>query len=135
MNAVPLTLFGDGASFHHVGLAVRSIAEASHGRAADVVRDDLQLVSVAFVDLDGVCVELIEPAVESSPVSLSLDKGQQLVHLCFEVDDLEAAVTASRAAGFHRIAKPVPARAFASRRIAWIYSRTYGLIELLERTT
>jgi methylmalonyl-CoA/ethylmalonyl-CoA epimerase len=132
LNAVPLKLFGDGAVFHHVGLAVRSIADAA-GCPADVVRDDVQNVAVAFVDVGGVRIELIEPAVAESPVSLSLDKGQQLVHLCFEVGNLEGAVAAARSAGFHKLAKPVPARAFASRRIAWIYSRTYGLVELLER--
>jgi methylmalonyl-CoA/ethylmalonyl-CoA epimerase len=93
----------------------------------------MQNVSVAFVDVGGVRIELIEPAAADSPVSLSLDKGQPLVHLCFEVDNLDAAATAARAAGFHQIAKPVPAPALASRRIAWLYSRTYGLMELLER--
>jgi methylmalonyl-CoA/ethylmalonyl-CoA epimerase len=132
VKAVPLTLFGDGARFHHVGLAVRSIVDAG-GAADDVVRDDVQNVSVAFVDVGGVRIELIEPAASDSPVSRSLDKGQPLVHLCFEVNDLDSAVTAARAAGFHQIARPVPARAFASRRIAWLYSRTYGLMELLER--
>jgi methylmalonyl-CoA/ethylmalonyl-CoA epimerase len=129
---VPLSVFGANAAFHHVGLAVPSIVDVA-GSAAEVVRDDLQQVSVAFVNLDGVCVELIEPATTTSPVSRSLQEGRQLVHLCFEVADLEEAVATGRAAGFHRIARPVPARAFDNRRIAWVYSRTYGLVELLER--
>ena len=133
MTTVPLSVFGTDAVFHHVGLAVRSIADVTGG-AAQVMHDDLQQVSVAFVNLDGVCVELIEPAATTSPVSRSLKEGRQLVHLCFEVADVDDAVAAGRAAGFHRIARAVPARAFDNRRIAWVYSRTYGLVELLERS-
>ncbi len=132
MRAIPLELFGQDAAFHHVGLAVRSIAD-SIGPCEGVVHDRVQQVSVAFVDLNGVCVELIEPAARPSPITASLDHGQPLVHLCFEVADLTRAIAAGRAAGFHKLARPVPAPAFDGRRIAWIYSRTYGLVELLER--
>ena len=132
MKAEPLSFFGSDVSFHHVGVAVRSIVDLTS--AAHVVRDDIQKVSVAFVNLDGLRLELIEPAAASSPVSRSLQDGRQLVHLCFEVGNLEQAVAAGRAAGFHSVAPPVPARAFDDRRIAWVYSRTYGLVELLERT-
>jgi methylmalonyl-CoA/ethylmalonyl-CoA epimerase len=125
-------LFGNGTAFHHIGLAVRSIADAA-GTDVEVVRDDTQKVSVAFVDMAGVRVELIEPAAEKSPVTLSLQKGQQLVHMCFEVANMDRALEAAKADGFHRLGRPVPARAFANRRIAWVFSRTYGLLELLER--
>jgi methylmalonyl-CoA/ethylmalonyl-CoA epimerase len=132
MNEIPLEVFGADAAFHHVGLAVRSIAN-SIGNTADVVRDDIQRVSVAFVNLNGVCVELIEPEHERSPISMSLANGQPLVHLCFEVTDLGRAIEKGRAGGFHKVASPAPARAFDDRKIAWVYSRTYGLVELLER--
>ena len=87
MTPTPLAIFGDDAAFHHVGLAVRSIAE-SIGAGAEIVRDDTQRVSVAFVDLNGICVELIEPAADDSPITARLAAGQPLVHLCFEVADL-----------------------------------------------
>jgi len=132
VNTVSVSLFGAGTEFHHVGLAVRSIAEAG-GEGAEIVRDDTQRVSVAFVDVAGVRVELIEPAADKSPVTLSLQKGQQLVHLCFEVPDMDQALAAARERGFVKLGRPVPATAFANRRIAWVFSRTYGLIELLER--
>lgn len=132
MTAIPVDLFGSDAAFHHVGLAVRSIAE-SIGHAAAIVHDEHQQVSVAFVDLNGVCVELIEPAAEQSPVTGNLNQRQPLAHLCFEVANLADAITAARAAGFHKVAHPAPARAFDNRRIVWVYSRTYGLVELLER--
>ena len=126
-----LVLFGDGAVFDHVGIAVRSIAEVG-SPGLPLTRDARQRVSVAFVETGGVTLELIEPLGNDSPILRSLEKGQPLVHLCFRVPDLEVAIAAGKRAGFHRLGAPVPAPAFANRRIAWVFSRTLGLIELLE---
>jgi methylmalonyl-CoA/ethylmalonyl-CoA epimerase len=128
-----LNMFGDRAVFDHVGLAVRSIgATLGSGREVAIFSDDLQKVSVAFIRMNGIKVELIEPLGENTPVALSLKKGQQLVHLCFRVPNIEAAIQKGRENGFHCIAQPVPAVAFNHRKIAWLFSRTYGLVEILE---
>ncbi|MCL4298379.1 MAG: VOC family protein [Anaerolineae bacterium] len=128
-----LNMFGEDAVFDHVGLAVRSIEDTLNGDGkAAVFSDDIQKVSVAFIRMSGIKVELIEPLGEKTPVALSLQKGQQLVHLCFRVPDIEAAIQVGREYGFHCIARPVPAVAFGCRRIAWLFSRTYGLVELVE---
>ena len=126
-----LALFGDGAVFDHVGIAVRSI-EAVGVPDAPVTRDLRQRVSVAFVEAGGVTLELIEPLGDNSPVLRSLENGQALVHLCFRVPNLELALSAGKESGFHRLGSPVPAPAFENRRIVWVFSRTFGLVELLE---
>jgi methylmalonyl-CoA/ethylmalonyl-CoA epimerase len=123
--------FGSSATLHHVGIAVRSIREAEPD--LEPVHDPIQKVSVAFTDLHGLSVELIEPASTESPVSRSLDAGQRLQHVCFEVDDLDESLASGRAAGFHTVARPAPAAAFDGRQIAWVFHRFYGLVELLER--
>lgn len=123
--------FGADATFHHVGLAVRSIEAVAPG--ADIVEDPIQNVRVSFVDWNGARMEFIEPVDESSPVTRSLKTGQRLQHLCFEVDSLDAALPAAAARGFHSLGKPVPAVAFGGRRIAWVYHAVFGLFELLER--
>ena len=128
-----LPILGPAATFHPVGIAVESIRSVVDDPGLEVVSDDLQQVSVAFVDMCGVTVELIEPMGEHSPVAQSLRKGQRLVHLCFRVADLDAAIADGRRRGLHRIATPVPAAAFGNRRIAWLFSRHIGLIELLEQ--
>jgi methylmalonyl-CoA/ethylmalonyl-CoA epimerase len=128
-----LAILGPHATFHHVGVAVESIRRVVNDPSLNVVTDEVQQVSVAFVEMGGVTVELIEPLGDASPIALSLQKGQRLVHLCFEVADLEAAIAAGRTSGLHRIATPVPAAAFGNRRIAWLFSRHFGLIELVEQ--
>jgi methylmalonyl-CoA/ethylmalonyl-CoA epimerase len=123
--------FGENAVFEHIGLAVSSIHTAAEDHIESVA-DERQQVSVAFVNLHGIQVELIEPFTETSPISQNLRQGQKLVHLCFQVPALEAAITHARQHGFYCIAQPVPATAFDERKIAWLFSQTYGLIELLE---
>ncbi len=125
-----LNFFGPQARFHHLGIAVRSISEACP--ELEQVEDPIQGVAVAFAQIDGLSIELVQPATVGSPVDANLRKGVKLIHICMEVPALDAAVTECRQHGFHRISKPVPARAFDQRRIVWVFSKTYGLFELLE---
>jgi len=122
--------FGKDAEFDHVGFAVRSIQQVVKG--ACKTEDPIQDVNVSFLDVHGLTMELVEPISESSPVSKLLEKGQSIYHVCFRVPNIQAAMTAAREHGFHCIAKPVPARAFKNKNIAWLFSKTYGLIELME---
>lgn len=124
-------MFGDEAVFDHVGLAVRSI-DSVGAAGLQPVNDPKQSVNVAFVDLHGLKIELVEPAGENNPVSASLERGQKLLHLCFRVPDLERAIEEARHWGFHCIWKPVPAIAFENRPIVWLFSQVYGLVELVE---
>ena len=124
--------FGPSAVFHHVGIAVNSVEAISQG-ALQVFEDPIQKVAVAFVENGGCCIELVAPLTTDSPVSSAIAKRQKLLHLCFEVADLEAAMVISAGQGFKCIARPVPAVAFSGRKIAWVYSQVYGLMELLEK--
>jgi methylmalonyl-CoA/ethylmalonyl-CoA epimerase len=127
-----LNVFGDGARFHHIGLVVPSIAAVCP--EAKRYQDPTQKVGIAFVEMNGSVVELLEPDGPDSPVLASLKNNVKLVHFCFEVPALEAAINHSRQFGFHCLRRPVPAVAFDQRRIAWLFSKTYGLVELVEET-
>lgn len=124
--------FGAGARLHHVGVVVARIADHELGAMVEAIHDPLQRVRVAFVSLAGTTIELVEPAADDSPVMSSLRKGSKLLHLCFEVPDLERALAESRDHGFHALGPPQPAVAFGGRRIAWCFSPVFGLVELLE---
>jgi methylmalonyl-CoA/ethylmalonyl-CoA epimerase len=86
---------------NHVGVATPSIEKSlelyrtmfgaePHGAAFDL---PAQGVRVCFVDAPNAQIELIEPMGESSPIVKFLEKnpagGQH--HVCFEVEDIEAA--------------------------------------------
>jgi methylmalonyl-CoA/ethylmalonyl-CoA epimerase len=127
---IELSFFGEDAKFHHLGVAVRSIREASP--LSEPIIDRIQEVAVAFVYLNGIQFELIEPYGKRSPITQSLEKGLKLLHVCYAVPDLKVAIKMCRRYGFHSIRQSVPAVAFNNRKIAWVYSNQYGLFELLE---
>jgi len=128
-------LFGPGARFHHVGLGVRSVRDALRGdEPIPPTPEPTQGVSLAFLNLHGVRVELLEPLDVDSPILASLEKGTKLLHLCFEVPRLEEALAHCRSAGFHRLGRPRAAAAMNGARIAWVFHKELGLFELLEQT-
>jgi methylmalonyl-CoA/ethylmalonyl-CoA epimerase len=137
-------LFSGRATLHHLGVVVASISaiadEFSSSMSATwdgrIIHDPLQQVRVAFfspVNESNPVFELVEPASEFSPVTNFLSKRVGLHHICYEIDDLDAGLQSSRAAGFFVVSIPKPAVAFSGRRIAWISSKSRLLMELLER--
>lgn len=126
--------FGVGnAEFDHIGIVVKSIHDSKMHGEEEIYYDPIQKVSVSFIELNGLGVELIEPENEKSPVHGNLLKKQALAHICFKVADLELAVAEGRKNGFHAITKPVPAIAFGDRKIVWLFNHEIGLIELVEK--
>ncbi len=125
------SIFGPDACFHHVGLGVSSIRAADP--EAQPITNRTQRVTMAFVEVDGVTVELLEPLGEDSPIARQIAGGPALLHLCFEVDDLDTALESARDAGFHRISAPTVVPEWGGRRIVWVFSRELGLVELAER--
>jgi methylmalonyl-CoA/ethylmalonyl-CoA epimerase len=123
--------FGKGGRLHHVGLAVQSIHEVSP--ASEIIVDEEAGVSMAFVRLYGTTIELLEPYGEKSPIARSLREGHKLLHLCYEVADLEEALRVGRAAGFHRIRAPRHTPVYDDRKVTWVFSKQYGLVELVEQ--
>lgn len=129
---------------HHIGFVVSSIKESAGSFARSlattwegkIFHDPVQKVRVSFFpggSADDPLVELVEPAESDSPVSRFLERGSGLHHLCYEVDDLDAHLKFCKSMGTIVLRQPVPAVAFAGRRIAWAINRQKLLMEFLER--
>lgn len=131
LNAIECRVFGSEARLHHIGLAVESIHAVCPSCAPFV--EESQGVSLALIELHGLTIELLEPLGDASPIARSLRDGIKLLHLCYEVPDLDESLKQCAGAGFHRIAHTACAPAFGNRRFVWVYSKQYGLIELLEK--
>ena len=80
-----------------------------------IYEDPIQRVRVAFVGE----LELVEPCGEDSPVAEVLD-------------NLESAIERARAERCLLISEPQPAVAFAGRRIAFLMTPKYLLVEYVE---
>jgi methylmalonyl-CoA/ethylmalonyl-CoA epimerase len=139
-----LTVDELGFKLRHVGVAVPSLKPATETLSAlfgyRVVSgpfdDPIQKVSVNFLtksDNDATEIELIAPLSEDSPITSMLAKsGGGAYHLCFETADIDQALVHAKDNGCMIVSPPVPAVAFGGRRIAWIYTRSRQLFELVE---
>lgn len=92
---------------HHLGVAVRSLAEARplyESFLGMPLQHTEQLangqIEVAFVKVGESRIELIEPKSAEHPVARWMSEhGPGLHHVALEVDDVAAALEAARAAG------------------------------------
>ena len=130
----------------HVGVAVPSLDSTSellsslfgYKVVSGPFDDPIQKVTVNFlaksVD-DPAEIELIAPLTDDSPIRsiLAKDRGAAY-HLCFETSDIDRALIHAQNNGCIVVSAPVPAVAFQGRRIAWIYTRSRQLFELVEAT-
>ncbi len=98
--------------------------------------DPIQRVSVNFLTTqptDLAEIELIAPLTEDSPIRATLAKGGgSAYHLCFETTDLDQALAHAVRLKCLIVSQPAPAVAFNGRRIAWIYTKSRQLFELVE---
>lgn len=126
---------------HHYGLAVSDLARSAEVflslgyDVSDPIVDPIQRVEVRFVSRVGECpIELVHDSGAAGPTSGFVSKvGSGLYHICYLVDDLHVTIGMLRENRFLVKQKPVRATAFGGKRIAWLYNRDIGLIELLER--
>lgn len=127
----------------HVGIAVRSIADAlplfellTGGRGSQVERVASEGVDVAFVGSRGPRLELIEPVAQDSAVARFLERrGPGLHHLAYAVPDVAATLDRLRDAGI-RLVDQQPRPGAHGRRVAFLHPASTGgvLIELVEGT-
>jgi methylmalonyl-CoA epimerase len=124
----------------HIGIAVHSIETAREpyealGLVATRVMDvPTRPLRVAFLPIGDTEIELLEPTHADSEMARYLEeRGEGIHHICFEVDNIDAAVAAAKAKGM-RLVDEVP-RQGASGRIAFLHPRSmHGVrIEFVEK--
>jgi methylmalonyl-CoA/ethylmalonyl-CoA epimerase len=127
----------------HIGVAVsdieRAISQYADTFGYKLLRgpydDPQQQARVAFIGLEATGdtqLELIAPLAPGSQVERVLSKGQSLYHVCYEVPEINAAIAHLRAQKCILISGPTPAVAYDGRPIAWLYTPTKQLTELVE---
>jgi methylmalonyl-CoA epimerase len=130
-------------NIYHVAVAVRSIDEVEKVYETalglkvghrEVVEDQGVRTSMLLPEKGGTAVELLEPLSGESPISKFLEKrGEGIHHICFLVDDIEAALERLKKEGVRLIDESPRPGAYHSR-VAFIHPKaTNGvLIELAE---
>ncbi len=125
---------------HHFGYliknmeqAINSFKELGYTAVSESVYDNNRKINICFLDNNGTMVELIEPVSEESTVSGLFKKiGVAPYHICYIVPDLDKAISELRIRRYIITAKAMEAPALENRRVAFMYNKNVGLIELLE---
>ena len=129
---------------NHVGVATPSIADSialyRDVLGATKIGEPFDLpaqgVKVCFVDLPNAQIELIEPWDDTSPIVGFLAKnpkgGQH--HVCFEVEDIRAAVAEMRGKGMAILGTGEPRIGAHGTPVVFLHPKEMGgvLIELME---
>ncbi|MCI8669526.1 MAG: VOC family protein [Lachnospiraceae bacterium] len=122
---------------HHIGIATKDINVTRDYiknlypvlKETDIVYDANQDAKLCMLTLeDGLGLELIM----GDKVNSFVDKKQYIYHLCFEVEDIEEAISGYRKSRDIIMTNPTPAVLFDNRRVAFVFSKI-GIIELVEK--
>jgi methylmalonyl-CoA/ethylmalonyl-CoA epimerase len=124
----------------HIGIAVRSIENASIWRALGldiehVETVESQGVKTAFLSVGDSNIELLEPLGADSTVAKYIEKrGEGIHHVCLRVDDIEAHLERLKREGF-RLINPEPVPGAHDCRVAFLHPAAGNgvLIELSEK--
>jgi methylmalonyl-CoA/ethylmalonyl-CoA epimerase len=131
--------------FAHVSIVVPDIEAAArtlgeqYGLVAGERRlNEQQGVRLAYVDLGGAKIELVEPSRPDSPVAKFLERNPRggIHHFCLSVDDVDAATRDLAANGVRvlGLGDGTPQRNVAGERIAFIHPHDFlgALVEIEE---
>jgi methylmalonyl-CoA/ethylmalonyl-CoA epimerase len=129
--------------FDHVGIAVTDIEKyystmlqpvLGMPELSEIFIDPIQNCKIAFAtSSNGVRLELIEPLNDNSPIHQILQKKKGgLYHMCFVANNFDEDLKRCLANKFIALSKPQPAIAFNNRRVIFLSSPTFEIIELVE---
>jgi acyl carrier protein/predicted enzyme related to lactoylglutathione lyase len=91
-----------------------------------------QKVEYAFIRIvNGPMVEVLG-AVEDSPINKHIEKGGGAYHFCYAVADIEESIRQAKNAGAKVIVEPIEDIAFDERKVAFLFSSSQGIFELVE---
>ncbi len=123
----------------HLGIAVKSLSEATRAwealgfRVEGVHEVPSEKVRTAFLPIGDSQLELLEPTDPSSVIARFLEKRSGLHHVCFLVDDIEAALAQLKARGVPLLDE-TPRTGAGGCRVAFVHPKGAGgvLVELKE---
>ena len=125
----------------HIGYLTDSIEQTSKVfetlgyYSGDIVNDDTQRTRICFLSNErDVLIELVEPYEDNRTMCKLLSKrGVSPYHICYQVDDIDAAYRSLIADDWIALFRPVKAPAMEGRKICYFFKRELGFIELVEK--
>ena len=126
--------------FHHIGIAVKDISKTAEiyvkggFMRSEVTFDPIQNVNICWLTKEGMpTIELLAPVDETSPINKILEKnGVTPYHICYTVPNIVVAVLDLKKLKYVVVSNPVKAPAINNSKVAFLFNKNIGLIELVE---
>lgn len=127
---------------HHIGYYVENIEESQKDfeklgwkKSSPKTFDEVRKIFIQFMNNgDDWIIELVQPAEGCKIFSKRLKSlGNTPYHICYECNDIEEKISELEKENFMLIHAPQIAPAIDNRRVAFLYSATVGLIEIVEK--
>lgn len=125
---------------HHIGYLVKNMEDSiksfetlGYAKESEIVNDMDRGIYICFLTMNHYRVELVSPIDENSTVSGLIKKlGNTPYHICYEVENMEEAIAKLKKQKFALIQKPKEAIAIDRKKVAFLYEKNIGMIELVE---
>lgn len=126
---------------NHIGYAVKRLDRAKSDFEkigfvfSPAVDDTDRNVRISFGEMDGVMIELVTPLdrKKQSPVDEHISKAPGTpYHICYESNNLDDEIEKLEKQGFKVVIEPRPAVAFGGKRVVFMITLGFGLMEIVE---
>lgn len=125
---------------HHIGYAVRDISisaaefqKLGYRKCSEVTEDVERNVRIQFMKKDGYMIELVAPLNDKSHLCSILKKaGSSPYHFCYMVENIDSEIDNLLSNGYILVEKPCMAPAVGNGKVAFLYHKDIGILELLE---
>jgi methylmalonyl-CoA/ethylmalonyl-CoA epimerase len=128
--------------FHHIGIVTEDIQKSVEiyielgymQEPSFIFNDELQNAKITFMYKKGSpLIELVMPLNSKSHLVKLLSKnGPGPYHTCYEVTNIDFEINFLKSKKFILISSPKQAIAFNYKRVAFLFNRSFGILELLE---
>ena len=115
----------------HIGIAVRSLAEAGRfyeevlGLCCEKIEEVAsQKVRTAFYAVGNIHIELLEPTAVDSPITGFLEKnGEGVHHIAYQTDDIDGQLVRAEEAGV-RLINEKPVEGAGGKKVAFVHPKS-----------
>lgn len=98
------------------------------------VIDEKRHIKICFGKNQSSVIELVEPIDSKSNIwNMLANRGATPYHLCFSSSDILVDITELQSCGYMLIEEPNEAIAFGNRKVAFLFEKNIGLVELVEK--
>ena len=126
---------------HHIGYCVKNIDKAAaefekigYALLGSKYEDSFRKIYIQFMKNGETLIELVSPlGTGESPVDGILQKiGNTAYHICYETANIEDEINRLQQQKYVPVSKPEAATALDNNKVAFMFKRDIGLIELVE---